>query len=65
MPLTNLSRRKSSRKQRERGAWFYLTAEDLAAAGFPIGADPPYFTVYAKQRSVNARTVILSLYEQA
>ena len=57
-------RRRTSRKQRERGVSLYITGAELVEAGFNPADDPPYYTVRGYQRSKNGRSVIVSLYRE-
>ena len=43
-------RRKSTRKQRERGCSIYIPAEVLQAVGWPEGSPPPFYRVWAGRR---------------
>ena len=40
------SRRKSTRKQRERGCWLYVPAAELAKAGIDPAGPPPFYRVW-------------------
>lgn len=67
----NARRRRGIRKPRETGAWLYVPGEDLAAAGIPPGADPPYYRLFPKARvskSTGERltgTVLVQLYRES
>lgn len=50
------ARRQSKRKQRERGCWVYVPAEELQKAGFdPQGPPPLYRTWGSKSGGVFVR----------
>ena len=58
-------RKRATRKQRQRGVTVYIPAEELAAAGFDVYGDPPFYRVHGHKRSRNAGSVIVSLYREA
>lgn len=41
-----MERRQSTRKQRERGAWLYIPAEELEASGFDPKGPPPAYRIF-------------------
>lgn len=51
-------RRKSIRKQREKGCSIYITADDLRRAGIPADGLPPLYRVWAGRR----RGLTITLY---
>lgn len=59
-------RRQSVRKGRERGAWVFVPAAELAAAGVdPSIDDPPFYRLWAKPRSASSKapgTILVQLY---
>jgi hypothetical protein len=56
------ARRKSVRKQRDRGATIYIPKDILAAAGIDPDAPPPAYRLTGYRRSKSGHTVIVSLY---
>lgn len=43
-------RRRSTRKQRERGAWIYVSQDELRRAGWEDGSPPPFYRVWGSSR---------------
>ena len=54
------ARRQGKRKGRERGAWIYITAEQLEAMGFEPKVDPPPFYRTWTRR----KTLLVQLYRE-
>lgn len=52
------ARRLSQRHGRERGAWIYIPAEELEAAGFAGEDEPPFYRVWGYRRG----SVVVRLY---
>jgi len=44
------ARRRSQRRGRERGCWVYITADELAEAGFVRDDPPPWYRVWGGKR---------------
>ncbi len=57
-------RKRSARKQRERGCSLYIPAEVLVEAGLNPADPPPFYTVRGYRRSKNGHSVIVSLYRE-
>lgn len=53
-------RRRSVRKQRERGCWIYVPFEELADVGWTKDEDPPFYRVWAK-----GKTLLVQFYREA
>ena len=53
-------RRRAIRKGRERGAWLYVPAVELEAAGIDPEADPPFYRLWPKRK----RTLFVQLYTE-
>jgi len=53
-------RRRAVRKGRERGAWVFIPAVELEAAGIDPQGDPPFYRVWSKPK----RTVFVQLYRE-
>jgi hypothetical protein len=45
-------RRKGKRKGRERGAWIYVTADDLAAMGFDTKGAAPWYRTWTRRKTL-------------
>ncbi len=43
-------RRRTKRKQRERGCWLYIAQEELAKAGFTSDEPAPFYKVWGSSR---------------
>lgn len=54
------ARRKGKRKGRERGAWIYVTAEELTRMGFDPQAEAPYYRTWTR-----AKTLLVQFYASA
>jgi hypothetical protein len=63
-PYDAATRRRSQRRGAERGAWVYIPADELRAAGFDPYSDPPWYRMIGHRRSRNAGSVIVSLYRE-
>jgi hypothetical protein len=58
-------RRRSVRRGRERGAWVFVPAAELQAAGIEPQAPPPFYRLWAKPRRSSAPgTVLVQLYRE-
>jgi hypothetical protein len=62
-------RRRGIRKGRERGAWIYVPAAELQAAGVDPSGDAPWYRLWAKPRRSSAPgaapgTVLVQLYAE-
>ena len=53
-------RRRAVRKGRERGAWLYVPAVELEAAGIDPAGDPPFYRLWPKRK----RTLFIQLYTE-
>lgn len=61
MPAYDRSRkRRSVRRGKERGAWVFIPAEELVAAGIDPGGPAPAYTT--RGANVRGRRVIVNLY---
>jgi hypothetical protein len=63
-PYDPASRRRSQRSGAEAGAWVYIPAEELEAAGISRAEPAPFYRTHGFQRSRNAGSVIVSLYRE-
>lgn len=55
-------RRQAVRKGRERGAWIFIPASELEAAGVVIDETPPWYRVWP--RKAGKRTILVQLYKE-
>ena len=58
-------RRQSKRGGRERGAWIYVPAAELLAAGIDPNGPAPLYRTAGRQRSKNGHAVMVDLYAVA
>jgi hypothetical protein len=56
----SVRRRQAKRKQRERGAWLYVPAVELEAAGIDPSGPPPFYRIWPKRK----RTLFVQLYTE-
>jgi hypothetical protein len=60
-------RRRAVRKGREKGAWIFVPAEELEAAGVDVNAEePPYYRLWSRAKRGNGNgapgSVLVQLY---
>jgi hypothetical protein len=55
-------RRQGIRKGAERGAWIYIPAEELKAAGIDVASEPPYYRLWPGNN--NKRNILVQFYAE-
>jgi len=63
-PYDPAFRRVATRSAAQRGCYIYIPEAELIAAGFSADGPPPFYRTHGFQRSVNAGSVIVSLYRE-